>query len=43
MTVRLTYANLKNDEAALDECVRLMGPLRDAWIDIGPKVEGMKK
>jgi flagellar protein FliS len=39
VTVRLTYANLRNDEAALDECVRLISPLRDAWISIGPQVE----
>ncbi|MET0383197.1 MAG: flagellar export chaperone FliS [Burkholderiaceae bacterium] len=39
VTVRLTYANLRNDEAALDECTRLMGPLRDAWVSIGPSVE----
>lgn len=36
---RLTLANLRNDEAMLDECVRLMEPLRDAWRDIGSKVE----
>ena len=39
VTVRLTYANLRNDESALDECVRLISPLRDAWISIGPAVE----
>lgn len=33
--LRLTQANLRNDEAALDECVRLIGPLRDAWNAIG--------
>ncbi len=37
--LRLLQANLRNDEAALDECVRLIGPLRDAWIAIGPQVE----
>ncbi len=37
--LRLLHANLRNDEAALDECVRLVGPLRDAWIAIGPQVE----
>ena len=37
--VRLLQANLRNDEEALDECVRLIGPLRDAWIAIGPQVE----
>jgi flagellar protein FliS len=39
VALRLTYANLRNDEAALDECARLIGPLRDAWVAIGPKVE----
>ena len=39
VALRLTYANLKNDEGALDECARLIGPLRDAWIAIGPQVE----
>lgn len=28
---RLTEANLRNDDRALDECVRLLAPLRDAW------------
>jgi len=40
--LRLLHANLRNDEAALDECVRLIGPLRDAWIAIGPQVEAGK-
>jgi len=35
VTTRLTQANLKSDEAALEECVRLLQPLRDAWSDIG--------
>jgi flagellar protein FliS len=39
VAVRLTYANLRNDESALDECVRLIDPLREAWISIGPQVE----
>ena len=39
VAVRLTYANLRNDEAALDECMRLINPLREAWISIGPQVE----
>ena len=37
--LRLLQANLRNDEEALDECVKLIGPLRDAWIAIGPQVE----
>lgn len=36
LTLRLTLANLHNDEAALDECQRLMKPLQDAWAAIGP-------
>ncbi|MEP6502149.1 MAG: flagellar export chaperone FliS [Betaproteobacteria bacterium] len=39
VALRLTAANLRNDEAALDECVRLIDPLREAWIAIGPQVE----
>ncbi len=34
LTMRLTRANLHNDEAALAECQRLVQPLRDAWIAI---------
>ncbi|MDP1902188.1 MAG: flagellar export chaperone FliS [Rubrivivax sp.] len=34
--LRLTQANLRNDEAALDECLRLMKPLQEAWAAIGP-------
>jgi flagellar protein FliS len=29
-------ANLRNDEAALDECLRLVQPLREAWQAIAP-------
>ena len=36
VTLRLTQANLHSDALALDECVRLMEPLRSAWIGIGP-------
>ena len=39
VALRLLQANLRNDEDALDECVRLIGPLRDAWVAIGPQVE----
>ena len=34
LTMRLTLANLRNDEQALDECQRLMQPVRDAWMSI---------
>ncbi len=33
--LRLTFANLRNDENALDECQRLMKPLYEAWLGIG--------
>lgn len=36
--LRLTQANLRNDEALLDECQRLIQPLRDAWNQIGDQV-----
>ncbi len=35
VTRRLTLANLRNDEAGIDECQRLMQPLREAWMAIG--------
>jgi flagellar secretion chaperone FliS len=36
LTMRLTMANLRDDEAALDECQRLMQPLQEAWMAIAP-------
>jgi flagellar protein FliS len=33
--VRLIQANLNSDEAALDECLALVSPLREAWQAIG--------
>ena len=36
--MRLTFANLHNDAAALDECARLIEPVRSAWAEIGPRV-----
>ena len=33
---RLTYANLKNDVAAMDECVKLLKPVHEAWNSIAP-------
>ncbi|MDH3209700.1 MAG: flagellar export chaperone FliS [Burkholderiaceae bacterium] len=38
VTLRLTQANLHNDAAALEECARLIAPLRSAWAAIGPTV-----
>jgi flagellar protein FliS len=34
ITLRLTHANLHNDEAALEECTRLIEPVRSAWSSI---------
>ncbi len=36
LTLRLTVANLRNDDAALEECLRLIRPLQEAWQAIGP-------
>ena len=35
IAVRLTHANLRNDVAALEECGRLIEPVRSAWLAIG--------
>jgi len=37
VSVRLVQANLNNDEAALEECRRLMLPLHEAWAAIDPR------
>jgi len=37
--LRLIQANLNSDEAALDECLALMAPLREAWQAIGQRVD----
>jgi flagellar protein FliS len=34
VALRLTHANLRNDPAALDECVSLIEPVRSAWAAI---------
>ncbi len=34
IALRLTQANLHNDEAALEECVRLIEPVRAGWAGI---------
>ena len=34
IAARLTQANLRSDDAALEECVRLLSPLREAWLAI---------
>ena len=33
---RLLWANLKNDEAAMDECLKLLGEIHSAWSEISP-------
>jgi len=33
---RLTLANVRNDDAILAECQRLLTPIRDAWVAIAP-------
>ena len=38
VSVRLTHANLQNDEAAVEECQRLMRPIQSAWNQIGAQV-----
>lgn len=38
--LQLTRANLRNDPALLDECLRLLEPLRDAWKAIESQVDG---
>ena len=38
LTMRLTMANLRSDESALEECVRLVAPLREAWASIADQI-----
>jgi flagellar protein FliS len=40
VALRLTQANLRNDQAALEECQALIQPLREAWGSIAPQVDG---
>jgi len=39
LSLRLTQANLRNDEAIIAECVALVEPLQDAWTAIRPQVD----
>jgi flagellar secretion chaperone FliS len=41
--LRLILANVRTDVAILDECAALLEPLRQAWKDIGPQVEGQRQ
>jgi len=36
--LRLTQANLSNDEAAIAECIALVQPIYEAWRAIAPRV-----
>jgi len=36
---RLIHANLHSDDAALEECARLLTPVRDAWMAIAPSTQ----
>jgi flagellar protein FliS len=38
VSMRLVLANVRNDASILDECGRLIEPLRQAWKDIRPMV-----
>lgn len=38
LTRRLTLANIRNDDAMLEECAQLVEPLRQAWKEIGGRV-----
>lgn len=39
ISLRLTQANLRNDEAILDECANLMTPVREAWNGIAAQAD----
>jgi flagellar secretion chaperone FliS len=39
LMLRLTHANIHNDAAALEECARLLEPVRSAWVAIGTRPE----
>jgi flagellar secretion chaperone FliS len=39
LMLRLTHANIHNDTAALEECTRLLEPVRSAWVAIGTQAE----
>jgi flagellar protein FliS len=40
LAMRMTLSNLRNEEAGLEECQRLIQPLRDAWLSIEDQVQG---
>lgn len=41
VSLRLTQANLRNDDAALRECQALVQPLADAWTAIAPQAAAL--
>ena len=42
ITARLTHANLKNDEGAIEECAALMTPVREAWASIRVQADALR-
>ncbi|MCA6219987.1 MULTISPECIES: flagellar export chaperone FliS [Photorhabdus] len=40
MTQRLLHANLRNDESAITEVIKLLTEISDAWRQIGPHYNG---
>jgi flagellar protein FliS len=41
--MRLTQANLHGDSAAIEECQRLLAPVREAWASIGGEIDQANK
>ena len=39
VSLRLTHANLHNDDAAIAECIALVQPIHDAWRAIAPPAD----
>ena len=37
--LRLTHANIRNDDAALAECLSLLEPVRSAWVSISQQAD----
>lgn len=42
ISMRLTLANLRSCPETIEECKRLIEPVREAWKAIGPQVEGAR-
>lgn len=43
MCARLTHANLRADGAAIEECQRLLAPVREAWTAIGEQADNHQR